>query len=234
MSEYMNEEMFKIARKGYDKEEVNRQINTLKSEAAEEKNKLLLVLKSKEKKIGELNEQLEAKDQEIKRLEEEIRQLHKDINEKYKTYIDNYDTIGQLVYDAKIRANQMIRDAEAERERIISNAEEEKERIEIAAKASADEQLGKAQNEMDEKIKDGRASYAAIQDEISELVQQANQMQKKFMQSMKSIHEISESVLEIKIDEAEYDDSEETEELASPEDESRFVEEAMAMSDEEA
>ena len=236
MSEFIGDEMFKSARRGgYDREDVQQQFKTLKDEAAEEKNKLLLVLKSKEKKIGEQNDLIEEKDGEVRRLDAEVKQLRKDIDEKYKTYIENYDTIGQLVYDAKIRSNQMIRDAETESDRIIKNAEAEKERILAAAKESADVQLGRAQSEMDEKIRDGRRSYAAIQDEVSELVQLVNQIQRKFMQSVKTIHELSDSVLEIKLDETEteYDDAEEPELTASPEDESRLVEEAMAIKDEE-
>ena len=232
MSGYMNEEMFKTVRRGgYDREDVEQHFQRVKDEAAEEKNKLLLVLRNKEKKIGELTEQLGEKDKEIQRLENEVRQLHKDINEKYKTYIDNYDTIGQLIYDARIRANQMISDAENESSRLIRNAQAESERILENAKKSADVQLGRAQSEMDAKIQDGRRNYAAIQDEINELVQQVNQIQRKFIQSIKSIHEISDSVLDVRIEESEYDDSDHPMELPSPEDESRFVKEAMAMKD---
>ena len=221
--------MFRIVRKGYDREEVERRFSDERAAATEEKNKLLLVLKSKEKKIGELNEEIEKRDREIHRLDGEIKQLRKDINEKYKTYIDNYDTIGQLVYDAKLRSNQMISDAEAESARIIKKAEDESEKIRAAAKASADEQLGLAQNEMDEKIRDGRRNYIAIQDEISDLVNEVNQIQRKFMQSVKTIHELSDAVLKISLDDSDLDD---VLEGPSPEDESRLVEEAMAMRDE--
>lgn len=232
MAGYMNEEMFKTVRRGgYDRDDVEQHFQRVKDDAAEEKNKLLLVLKSKEKKIGELNEQISNKDKEIARLEEELKQLHKDINEKYRTYIDNYDTIGQLIYDAKIRANQMINDAENESSRLIRNAQAESERILETARKSADVQLGRAQSEMDAKIKDGRRNYAAIQDEVNELVQQVNQIQRKFIQSIKSIHEISDSVLDIKIEDSEYDDSDHPDDFLTPEDENRFLEEAMAMND---
>ena len=233
MSVYLNnEEMFKSVRRGgYDREDVEKQFEKVKKDAAEEKNKLLLILKSKEKKISELTEQAAEKDKEIQRLEAETKQLRKDIDEKYKTYIDNYDTITQLVYDARIRANQMIRDAEAERDRILKNAQTESEKLKQAARESAELQIGKAQTEMDEKIKDGRRNYAAIQDEITELVQLVNQIQRKFMKSIKSIHEISDSVLEIKIDETDFLDDD-LDGAPSPEDEVRLIEEAMAIIDE--
>ncbi len=234
MSEYLNEETFRSVRRGgYDREDVDRRFAEVKKEAADEKNKLLLVLKGKEKKIGELNDLIAAKEKENQKLEGEVKQLRRDIDEKYKTYIDNYDTITQLVYDARIRANQMISDAETERDRILRNAELESDRIRAAARESADLQLGRAQDEMDAKIRDGRRNYAAIQDEITELVSLVNEIQHKFMKSVKSIHEISDSVLEIQIDEADFDDTEDIDSYPTPEDENRFVEEAMAMLDDE-
>ena len=234
MEDYTSAELFKtVKRGGYDRDDVEKRFREVKDAAAEEKNKLLLVLRSKEKKIAELNEEIEEKDREIRRLDEEIKQLRKDIDEKYKSYIENYDTIGQLVYDAKLRANEMISAAETESARLIRNAEEESERIRSSAKESADRQLGLAQDEMDEKIKDGRRSYASIQDEISELVSYVNQIQREFMRSVKTIHELSDSVLNVEIDDSDLDELQYDEEEPSPEDESRLVEEAMSMPDED-
>ena len=232
MDDYTSAEMFKtVKRNGYDKDDVEKRFKEMKDAAAEEKNKLLLVLRSKEKKITELNEEIEEKDREIRRLDDEIKQLRKDIDEKYRTYIENYDTIGQLIYDAKIRSNEMISAAETESARLIKSAEEEGERIRSSAKESADRQLGIAQDEMDEKIKDGRRSYAAIQDQVSELVSYVNQIQREFMRAVKNIHELSDSVLNIEIEESDFDELKYDDVGPTPEDESRLVEEAMSMLD---
>ncbi len=181
------------------------------------------------------------------------------------SYIDNYEQISQLVYDAKIRAGQIIEEANAERDKILNearrNAEEtnaerdkilnearrsieeanaERDRILSAAKRSADAQLDKAQIEMDDKIREGRQSYAVIQNEIAEMVQLANKVQKRFIQAFKAIHEISDEMGGVSFEDAEDDDpsfddfeplDNDSAEEASPEDESRFLKEAMAIPD---
>ena len=67
-------------------------------------------------------EMIQARDREIEELkkklserEAEVEKLKADIRDKYQSYIDNYESIGSLVYDAKIRSEQMIRDAEEQR-----------------------------------------------------------------------------------------------------------------------
>lgn len=90
-----NEEMFKTTLMGgFDKDDVLRQVQKMKDEAYAEKSKLLLVLKGKDKKIAELTNRMALKEAEIERLE-------RDIREKYQSYIDNYEMISQLVFDAK-------------------------------------------------------------------------------------------------------------------------------------
>ena len=57
---------------GYDKEDVIKQIKTIKEEAGAEKNKLLLVLKGREKKIAELQEKVADREAEIENLKKDI------------------------------------------------------------------------------------------------------------------------------------------------------------------
>ena len=61
-----SDEMFKTTLMGgFDKEDVLRQVQKMKEEAYAEKNKLLLVVKGKDKKIEELNNKLALKDAEV-------------------------------------------------------------------------------------------------------------------------------------------------------------------------
>lgn len=168
-----NEEMFKTTLMGgFDKDDVLRQVQKMKDEAYAEKSKLLLVLKGKDKKIAELTNRMALKEAEIERLE-------RDIREKYQSYIDNYEMISQLVFDAKVRSDRMISEAKAESERILGEAQ-----------ATAQKCLDSVQHEVDDKLSEGKKKYVAVQEELNDIVELINQVQRRFMQSYKSVHAI--------------------------------------------
>ena len=168
-----NEEMFKTTLMGgFDKDDVLRQVQKMKDEAYAEKSKLLLVLKGKDKKIAELTNIMALKEAEIERLE-------RDIREKYQSYIDNYEMISQLVFDAKVRSDRMISEAKAESERILGEAQ-----------ATAQKCLDSVQHEVDDKLSEGKKKYVAVQEELNDIVELINQVQRRFMQSYKSVHAI--------------------------------------------
>lgn len=133
-----------------------------------------------------MNEQLAKKDQEIARLNAiideknvEIDRLKRDIKEKYQSYIDNYESIGSLVYDSKVRSDQMIRDAEEKKKQILDEADEEAKR-----------KIEAVQIEIDRRIDDGEQRYKTVEEELEGIVGLVNQVQKKFMESYRSIHSI--------------------------------------------
>ena len=133
-----------------------------------------------------MNEQLSKKDQEIERLRKiiddknvEIDQLKRDIREKYQSYIDNYESIGSLVYDSKVRSDQMIREAEDKKKKILDEADEE-----------ARKKVDAVQAEIDRRIDDGEQRYKTVEEELENILGLVNQVQKKFMESYRSIHNI--------------------------------------------
>lgn len=90
MAEY---EMFKTTLMGgYDKEEVQEQIQKLKDEMAEQQEAYKKQIEEKDARIAELQKRIELKEEYQVRLEE-------DIKEKYQKYIDNYESIGKLVFE---------------------------------------------------------------------------------------------------------------------------------------
>ena len=132
------------------------------------------------------NELIQAKDREIEELrrklnerDAEIERLKADIRDKYQSYIDNYESIGSLVYDSKIRSEQMIKDAEEQRRTILESADAE-------AKATIDA----AQTEIDRRIDEGEQRYKSVEEELQGILGLVNQVQKKFMESYRSIHNI--------------------------------------------
>ena len=193
-----NEELFKTtAFGGYDKDDVQAEIQRLKDNAYQEKSKVIRDLsaakkslaakddeiREKDAKIAELQEALEARDQEILKMEKTIR-------EKYQSYIDNYDTIGSLIYEAKIRAKQIDRETEAEKQRRIADAEAEARKIRDEAQAEAQKTLDGVQKEVDEINREGKQQYEAIQEELTNVVAIFNRVQKQFMNSYKAIQDI--------------------------------------------
>ena len=106
----------------------------------------------------ELNEKLEQKQNEIDRLE-------KDIREKYQSYIDNYDTIGRLVFDAEVRSKKIIGEAEGRSKEIVDDAEGKSQKLIEEAQGQSREIVGKAQQEKDQILEQAReAARGCLED----------------------------------------------------------------------
>ena len=171
--ENYNEEFKTTLMGGYDKDDVHAKFKALNDESYAKRSKMALEIEKQMKLI-------EEKDEIIAQKNEQIDKLKKDIEEKYQSYIDNYDTIGKIVYETRIQSEKKIQDAQAEADKIIKEANEK-------AQLSTD----KAQLDVDRKLAEGKRKYNVLQEEINELIQLVNQVQHKFMQSFKAIHEIS-------------------------------------------
>ena len=92
---------------GFDKEDVLEQVQRMKDEAASEQLRLKKLISEKDAKIAELMKRIELKDAHQERLEMEI-------HEKYQKYIDNYESIGKLVFDAQLKSDAMIKEGRGE------------------------------------------------------------------------------------------------------------------------
>lgn len=166
----MNElEMFKTTlMRGYDKEEVHEYMQRVKDETTSMQTKHRKEMEEKDAKIVELMARLEKKDAQ----QEEIRV-------QYQKYVDNYESISRLVFDAQIKADAMIKEAEEKAAQIVAEAEAEaKQRVEAV------------QHEVDEKMAEGKKKYIAVQEEMNEIVELINQAQRRFMASYKEVHQI--------------------------------------------
>ena len=131
---------------GFDKEDVLEQVQRMKDEAAAEQLRLKKLISEKDAKIAELMKRIELKDAHQERLEMEI-------HEKYQKYIDNYESIGKLVFEAQIKAEGMENEAREKCEKMIAEAEEEaKRRVEAV------------QSEIDDKLLEGKKKYVAVQE----------------------------------------------------------------------
>lgn len=173
MADFNFEEIKTTLMGGYDKEDVQNKISSLIDKYETEASK-------KDKEIEELKKSVSEKDEQISAKNSEIDKLNKDIGEKYQGYIDNYNTIGKIVYETRIQSEKTLDDARIKGESIIAEANKK-------AQLSID----KAQDEVDKRISEGKKKYDVLQEEINELLQLVNQVQHKFMQSFKAIHEIS-------------------------------------------
>lgn len=174
MAEY---EMFKTSLMGgYDKEEVQELIRKLKDEMADQQAEYKKQMAEKDAKIAELQKRIELKDSYQARMETDIR-------EKYQKYIDNYESIGRLVFEAQLKADSMEKEAEQKCKDMIEEAEAEaKRRVEAV------------QSEIDDKLREGKSKYVAVQDELNGIVDLINQAQRRFMSSYKEVHQIISSM----------------------------------------
>ena len=236
----MAEEMFKTTLMGgFDKDDVQTKVQIMKDEAYAEKSKLIKAGKEKDKKIAELQKQLNFKDIEreqaianvkkeheqemeevLERLrlkEEQKEKLEREISEKYQKYIDRYDLIGSLVLEAQEKAEKIIAEAEQKRDMLMEEAHQEAQKC-----------LDAVQSEVDDKLAEGKRKYIAVQEEMIEIVELFNQAQRRFMSSYREVHKIistmPESMRELE-DEAEMENSEvaENQEVFSDEQEAEVI-----------
>lgn len=192
------DEIFRTAKfGGYDKDDVERGIQRIQDAAAMEKNDL-------KGKLEQANRQLEDKDAEITSLnakihelqdsliakDKELQDVEKNVREKYQSYVDNYDTIGSLIYEAKLRAKQIDRDTEAQKQRILAEAQTEAQQIRDNAAAEGEKMLEDVEKQIDEKNRNGKMQYEAVQEELAHVVEIFNQVQKQFMNSYREIQNI--------------------------------------------
>ena len=168
--------MFKQALRGFDKDEVIAYIHRQEEESSQRIASLERDLRKRDRIIAELKNRVVQKDEQVDRLEKEIKG-------KYQKYIDNYRQIGELVYESRVKGDRIVADANAEADRILANADVEARR-----------RVAAVQGEVDAKLNEGKQQYLAVQDEMNEIVDLFNQMQKKFMQSYKEVHSIIQSM----------------------------------------
>lgn len=193
-----NEERFKTTTfGGYDKEEVLQELQKMKENAHAEKVQILRDLEEARKNCARLSKELQAKDARIAELQETIvskdrdmMEMDRTVREKYQSYIDNYDTIGSLIYESKIRAKQITKETEEERQKILDAAKEAAVRIREEAETAAQKRLQDIQGEIEERTNAGRQQFEFVQDELNNALELFSKLQKQFMQSYKAIQEI--------------------------------------------
>ena len=174
MAEY---EMFKTTLMGgYDKEEVQEKIQRLKDEISENQETFKKQLAEKDARIAELQKRIELKEDYQARLEENIK-------EKYQKYIDNYESIGKLVFEAQVKADTLEKETKEKCDKMLQEAEEEAKR-----------KVESVQSEIDDKLLEGKKKYLAVQEEMNGIVELINQAQKRFMSSYKEVHHIISSM----------------------------------------
>lgn len=179
---------------GFDKDDVIRQFQELKENQYKEKTRLEKELKDRDEQLAELSKRLKLKEVQRERLEKEIA-------EKYQKYIDNYDSISGLVFDAKIQANQMLEEAIKKRDEILKEADQEaNQRLDEAEESSqrqieeaereADRRVREAQKEADRIVSEARIKYGELQLQMNEVVDLFGQAQRRFMAAYKEVHQI--------------------------------------------
>lgn len=157
---------------GYKKEEVQELIQRLKDEKAELEADYKKQLAEKEARIAELQKRLELKDEYQFRLEDEIK-------EKYQRYIDNFDSIGKLVFEAQLKADSIEKEAREKCDKMLSEAEEE-----------AKQKLESVQSEIDMKLVESENQYHILQEKMSGFEELIEQVQEKVITSCGEMKQI--------------------------------------------
>ncbi|MDO4623133.1 MAG: hypothetical protein Q4B22_09285 [Eubacteriales bacterium] len=191
-------ELFKTtAFGGYDKDDVNQELQKIKDGAYQEKSRMEKEIAALKKELAEKDDLIRRKNARVQDLQEalaardrEILDMEKRIKEKYQTYIDNYDTIGSLIFEAKVRAKEISRETESERSRILEQAQEEADLIRENAKNQETKILADIDKRIEERNRIGKQQYNAVQEELGNVVEIFNRVQKQFMNSYREIQRI--------------------------------------------
>lgn len=187
MAEIFNEDQFKVARKGgYDKEDVDQQFFEIKEAAAEEKNKLNEQLEMKDSQLAELRRV-------VKSQQTEIDTMKQNIAEKYQSYIDNYDTIGRIIYDSNIQAKKIVDEANSEHDSIIAQANDKAAQIMEEARLNATADALREKQTLEAQIERCKKDYAIMSDKVSQLLRKLDDMQLEFNATVRSINSIADS-----------------------------------------
>lgn len=174
---------FKQVLRGFDKDEV---ISCLQKMEDEHKTAVAELARA----AGEKEKELEDLRSRLARRTEKCEQLENEIETKYKKYIENYDKIGSLIYDAQIRADEIIAEAEEKAKKIEEDSRAKGGRIIAEADVQARKRIDSVQSEVDAKLADGKRRYMKVQDQMNDILEMINEAQRKFMNSYKEVHEV--------------------------------------------
>ncbi len=179
----MDDSMFRTVMRGFDKEEVFAYIKQIEADANQKVAQARADVIEKDKQIAELKQRIQSKDARYERLENEI-------EVKYRTYIDNYEKIGSLVYESQVKGDKIIADAQKEAARLTAESRSQYDRTVAEADLAARNRLDAVQGEIDARLEDGKRQYAKVQEDMNEIVDLINEVQKRFMVAYKEIHEV--------------------------------------------
>lgn len=169
--------------KGFDKDEVLTYIQKMEEEAYAKDAEFAKALKTKDAKIEELKKRISLKEEQKERLEDEI-------EKKYKKYIDNYDRIGRLVFEAELKADAISEEAQKKADDLIAEAQKKADEILAEAEKKAAVRSSETEAEINERLAEGKKKYIAVQEEMNSIVELINEVQKRFMASYKDVHKI--------------------------------------------
>ncbi|MGX8704078.1 MAG: hypothetical protein ACSW75_03245 [Lachnospiraceae bacterium] len=178
---------FKKSFRGFDRGEVLEFLQKQEKQHREEKERAEREIRLRDKAIAELKLRLTRK-------EEELVHVQEDIERKYKPYISNYEQIGELVYQSKVRSEEALVKAREEADRIVSEGREKAERAVREAEERAKKRAEIAEGIVADKVAEGKKKYLRIQTEMNTIIDIVNEAQRRFIQSYKDIHQTIQNV----------------------------------------
>ena len=179
--------MFKTSFRGFDRSEVLGYLEKQEKQRLEEKESLDREIRLRDKAITELKGRLTKKEDELARLQQEI-------EKKYKPYIANYEQIGELVYESRLRSDQALTEAREQADRIVAEGRDKAERTMQDAEERAKKRTEIAEGVVADKVAEGKRKYLRIQSEMNNIIDIVNEAQRRFIKSYKDIHETIQNV----------------------------------------
>ncbi len=178
---------FKTSFRGFDRSEVLTFLEKQEKQYQQEKERAEREIRLRDKAIAELKARLSKK-------EEELARTQQDIERKYKPYIANYEQIGELVYESRLRSDKALTEAREQADRIIAEGRDKAERTVLEAEERAKKRAEIAEGIVADKVAEGKKKYLRIQSEMNNIIDIVNEAQRRFIKSYKDIHETIQNV----------------------------------------
>ena len=94
------------------------------------------------------------------------------------------------VYESQVKGDKIIADAQKEAARLTAESRSQYDRTMAEADLAAKTRLDAVQGEIDARVTEGKKQYAKVQEDMNEIVDLINEVQKRFMRAYKEIHEV--------------------------------------------
>ncbi|MBQ0059986.1 MAG: hypothetical protein KBS83_08585 [Lachnospiraceae bacterium] len=160
-------------KKGFDRDEVLTYIS-------EQKESHAAAIKSLEAQIEKMQKVQSHLQSSYEQAVKERDALQSEIDNRYRKYEENYEKIGALVYESRLKGDKIMEDAKRQSESVMESARDQADQMVSDARERSDFMETEAKRRITEALMDNRAEFLRIREILDDAVEQVNAVHRKF------------------------------------------------------